>query len=366
MAFTLIAHAVDWQALNFVNEFVEAFNERVPVNESSIALDEVSIGDDIQKSSLWNGMQKAIEDQWDGSTPIYTSTPIGGDYRLYGSMRWLYPHSVADSLDALPDIPDWGDFCVTNTSMPDDGWRRATSWNPLVDDWTNLDDPMWSRAGNGHGRMQTGDIIGPWIFKDLQTALLGMKVRIIVSSFNGFASNFMHYQGQSNTWEDAADSYGLLRSGISPSESMPTFSTFDSTSGDSSKYYTYTRYSHQAGLYYISTQHGERFLYASELAEGCSTADTIKYYFKVTGPPVSTNAVFHDNGDPVVEDKYMALLSGNPESWSGVFGSGDIPATATSPGGSPSPEIYGKGYGLPTGSDRRRAILTLNNLTYDS
>jgi hypothetical protein len=46
------------------------------------------------------------------------------------------------------------------------GFRRATAWDPAVNDWTDYNDPMYS-----YGHAQQGDIFGPWIYVDLQNAL---------------------------------------------------------------------------------------------------------------------------------------------------------------------------------------------------
>jgi len=53
-----------------------------------------------------------------------------------------------------------------------DGYRRATDWPT---DWTNPADTAYS-----HGPMEAGDIIGPWVFDDLQNALAALRWTLTV------------------------------------------------------------------------------------------------------------------------------------------------------------------------------------------
>jgi hypothetical protein len=90
--------------------------------------------------------------------------------------------------------------------LPEDGFRRATAWN-------GVDDPTWS-----YGVMQAGDIIGPWIFEDLQAAFDALRWTHYVANrtfpqFSGPAESPLSHtesekvahfgSGSGTTWLDA-------------------------------------------------------------------------------------------------------------------------------------------------------------------
>ena len=63
----------------------------------------------------------------------------------------------------------------SDAGLPD-GLRRVASASPPAD-WTDYDDPAYS-----YGKAQAGDMIGPWLFKDLQTLLDALYVFKVADS----------------------------------------------------------------------------------------------------------------------------------------------------------------------------------------
>lgn len=86
--------------------------------------------------------------------------------------RAVNPDASFDNLSSTTDYPD--DYSVLGLSqLYEDagitsGFRRCTT-KPA--DWTNYND-----AAFAYGSVQDGDLIGPWIFKDLQDLLHAIRV----------------------------------------------------------------------------------------------------------------------------------------------------------------------------------------------
>ena len=143
MAWTTITNNIAWQAAAFLNEYVDAVSERDDVvGAPGVIPTTVSVGGDIQSAI---GIIKQLQ--------VYVTN--SGDL-------WLDP-SVSDYNDdaAMPTEMTLSELYIA--AEIDDGFRRATT---IPSDWEQYDDVAFS-----YGTIQTGDIIGPWIFADLQAAL---------------------------------------------------------------------------------------------------------------------------------------------------------------------------------------------------
>jgi hypothetical protein len=296
--FTTISHGLDWQAASFVNEFIEAFNERVANRDGDTGhlLTAVSSGSDIQLASFWRGIQNALISQWNsGSGYKY------GD--LVGSHRWMY---FSDGLPSSYDYQDepafmsFLDFCEACDEMPDLGFRRATSWDPAVDDWTDLNDNMFS-----YGTMQSPDIIGPWIFEDLQTVFKNMKLL---------------YQRNANIWFEGMrktagdfdyDQVEALFTSATPASTR----TLDCTSAFAGGTYTLTR---SEGEFSIWDEDRETPIPAEEIAR-CGKGKVKMYVMGYNPGPEP--AEFDDNGDGLQEEVYTQIIEFDLGSISDTVGS---------------------------------------------
>jgi hypothetical protein len=153
------------------NEIVLAYSERRQCVGDS-AIDPLGKGVNAQDTAFWRGMQTWVTQQ-------------AG--RTSGENRWLN-YEDEEQLDGLQPSGDWTDDLpymtlvdfktLTGLTGGDDtgagatvGWRRATSYDPAINDWTDYNDPMYE-----YGPIQAGDIRGPWIFEDLQKAFDALRL----------------------------------------------------------------------------------------------------------------------------------------------------------------------------------------------
>jgi hypothetical protein len=130
--FTPAADAT-WQTL--LDELTLAYSERrQSIGQAAYT---PADGRDVQAASYWTVIQ-----QWIETNCISFIDHINGPINEAGNgfRYWTF--------EAL----------LSNIGIAGDGFRRATAWDGSTE-------PAWS-----YGQMQAGDIIGPWIFSDLQAA----------------------------------------------------------------------------------------------------------------------------------------------------------------------------------------------------
>lgn len=158
----------DWASLDNLNDFIAALAERgTACGEEGAPF--VTEGDDVQGTYFWGELD-----------PFHTLTALQGRVVLFhdhfiqshdldGTPRGAgYYDGYAGSLPAWT----WENVCKAAGIWKDAthyGFRRVAGPD-LPADWTDVNDPAYS-----FGYMQAGDIIGPWIMRDLQ-ALLNLLV----------------------------------------------------------------------------------------------------------------------------------------------------------------------------------------------
>ena len=146
--FTTISNAgaTDLQSLSLLNELQLAYSERRQALGQSAAAP-LAAGADLQAASLWSTWQSWIESHV-GSWADYTAgTPSPGNYTGLTAIPWL----TLAQLRTLAGLPSGGFRRVQGASWPAD--------------WTSNTDPAYT-----FGTCQAGDIIGPWLWVDLQRA----------------------------------------------------------------------------------------------------------------------------------------------------------------------------------------------------
>lgn len=179
MAFTEIVHGLDWQDISFLNELVGAWQERWDAMGLSAAYKPAlfAAGDDIQTiGGAWN---------WYTCDTCFRHMQLWLDWCTEYDDLWVNHEETITGSSDIPvfDLESFRDVAGLHA----DGWRRATSWDPATDDWTDLEDAMWSRDGNGFGEMEAADIIGPWILDDLQKAFDALRWRLKLVNHGGSA-----------------------------------------------------------------------------------------------------------------------------------------------------------------------------------
>lgn len=147
-SYTSITNGVEWQASNVVNEFTITYNEHATaIGSNGIAT--ILAGDDIQGTNFWKPIQQFLSRNCT-SFLDWAAVDTGGTNADLPNMTFTWT-----GLQARAGV---------------DFMRRATQWDPDGGDvWTNYNDSMyWAVNGGGTGTIEAGDIIGPWVFEDLQ------------------------------------------------------------------------------------------------------------------------------------------------------------------------------------------------------
>ena len=175
-------------SVDVINEIIISLNERLSPSNTEDLIDEVVPGDVIQSYQFWNKLQDGV-------------------IALVHSGRWVsYENeSTSESVPVLIYTEATESTFWENCGLPY-GFRRATGVDQSVNNWTNYNDDCFA-----YGKMQSGDIIGPWVLVDLQKAISELKRFEIKRIEDGrFAYiSLMRYIGTgifdypSKTWDDA-------------------------------------------------------------------------------------------------------------------------------------------------------------------
>lgn len=194
--------ATDWSAIAFARQFREALNERIAFSDSGVSPDAFPygqatvpvVGSDLQWSGTnsegdavgsWALTQQRIEDL----APFYlvASHPL----KTLGSST---PRDYANYTAFL--VGEMANFYTIESmfleaGLTADGWRRTT---------VHPSDPAF--VDFEYGQMQPGDIIGPWIFNDLQATLGVLRIKLYPATMSG-----SEFEGESEQLDDYDDAY---------------------------------------------------------------------------------------------------------------------------------------------------------------
>ena len=136
---TTVWEAADWALLTNIQDFIKAYNER-RVAVGAAAVDVPAAGEDVQLATFWSTVQDWLEAN--ASSFVQSHGTDGNPY-------------AANYYDGLATIDMWAWADVLVSADIATGWRRQTTLG------------SWDTPGT----MQAGDIIGPWIFEDLQAVM---------------------------------------------------------------------------------------------------------------------------------------------------------------------------------------------------
>ncbi len=160
-AFTTISDGMDWSHIDVYNELALAYTERKSAsNAAGSALRSAEAGDDatdIAPGSGAGGLKVSwayLQSQLQAIAPYFVNHTING-----GSFQ-------DEATIPLFTVALWR----AEAGIHEDGYRRATAWDPDNDDWTDINDGMFE-----YGPAEEGDIVGPWILDDLQKGLSALK-----------------------------------------------------------------------------------------------------------------------------------------------------------------------------------------------
>jgi len=158
--FTAVGSGTGYDPLHIdtVNELITAFNEHMDISSRShlkialrVAGDDAHKRDSADTDSPFYAMQVWMENAFN-SWADWTQTDTGDRTGNFNNQA---------------SIPNFASLAAFRTAagLPN-GFRRATSWDLSTDDWTDYNDGMFS-----YGHIQVGDILGPWIYEDLQAIM---------------------------------------------------------------------------------------------------------------------------------------------------------------------------------------------------
>ena len=163
--------ALDIAAFSIANAFRRAQSERSQAIGTGV-VEDAPIGTDVQLYGFWRSLQNFIYANVtaEPSTPTRFACRKDPDNAFAPFTSPAY-YSGREEIPTWPDYT-WGQFCESascgTVASEKFGFRRATQWDPDVNDWTDFNDPMYTEAGGGgFGLADVGDILGPWIPVDL-------------------------------------------------------------------------------------------------------------------------------------------------------------------------------------------------------
>ncbi len=170
------------------------------------------------------------------------------------------------------------------------GFRRATTWPT---DWTDYNDPAYS-----YGRIEEGDIIGPWLFNDAYNGLNLLRWGWIPSS----GTNYSLYGAWSGDGETNTKESGLQQGAVwatAKSNAETAFGASGSARSDDNDTGAQASCATFVGGYYanISRMWGYLTLNTAGSSLSGNFAKDIDYY---TEP--RKYSVWHSHGDGLVED----------------------------------------------------------------
>lgn len=160
MGWTAITSATSWQSLPVAQQLATAYNKRVAALTSSEAS---AAGVSTITPAMTMTVFEFIQTLQDGIRAIYPyfSDPSAS---LAGNSGWPV---------VFPSLNDWQTACgLTESGI----WRRIAEGGSAPDPWDSYPAEGWL-----YGDITTKDLAGPWLFKDLQTALSSLTRRLCPS-----------------------------------------------------------------------------------------------------------------------------------------------------------------------------------------
>lgn len=198
------AAGTDWAAVGFINQFVEAINERRLATRQAASLQPYQVGDDVQEWRVANRLQgfaisvaiKFIHPDSFGSLPA-DPLPSSSRFRTYEQVfedaglagqsdftrRQPYEISGSDeiTLDAFGatavagDVARWSGDGATHATLG--GTPASVTYIPGVlyaydgADWLPAPGELEPSVATAYGPVRNGDYLGPWIWNELQAVL---------------------------------------------------------------------------------------------------------------------------------------------------------------------------------------------------
>lgn len=149
MAWTSITSDTSWQDLSVANEIATAYNKRAAVvgeDKLETRLGVTSIGTGVSVYSFVRSCQTGIQAL---------------------ALKFADPDATLTGLSASP-----AKYASVSAMMTDAGLTKSGYWRRIADDGSNPNPwTSYSATGWSYGLITSKDLAGPWLFKDIQTAL---------------------------------------------------------------------------------------------------------------------------------------------------------------------------------------------------
>ena len=253
MAFTVPTNP-DWASAAFLNEIVAGIRERQGACGQGL-LPLVSAGDDVQSAGFIYSLQFSIATLWNngGDRYINKDAGSGGDFSDIGG------------------LPYWSDVTLFPAAIVGGGtnWRRYT---------VHPDDGGTA----AYGPCVAGDIIGPWLFEDMQAVLKKLL-----------------WVGMVGTWGDNGGRYGTGQNVTYPLTQIDAQAAYDSMLGYGGAPSAWTEaYGHISLVYCVITRGAGL---ANSPAHTLAEAVDCDIYFDAQAPMIGlmTGYLFDANLDGV-------------------------------------------------------------------
>lgn len=342
----------DWSATANYKQFWEAFYERrllvsgVPAGPVPADGADCQYGGTVPPVSSTDRFSLGVVQAW-----VISQVDTG----LGLTIPWIQTHTAAgDPIDynggTLASVERWDaeSFFKSMGCWKDSthwGFRRATV---MPADWTDASDPAWQwdcQYAPGYtpkfGLMQPGDIMGPWVFQDLQNAL--NRLKWLWGEFTWDAqgeNNELNGFGDDAGWNwDSAKAAAEAAAGVSNNDMLPNRYTRgyeEPMSGDLEASIT-SRYS------YPLLAGGDYNYPLPCIVECCIVGGESE----TANPPF----VFDDNGDNIYNG-FVSIAASVPvaaetalDVYGDAFGSTDIPNWCADPNGTGTQESS-QGWGI--------------------
>lgn len=170
MVWTAITTDTSWQELAIASEIAQAYNLRAAAARSVTKLStplDVNPDEDMTVRAFVFAVQNGIEQM---SASIWADP----EEELEGQDHVIEAYGVAQY--EIEEVSYDEYLLLTSAGLTEYGhWRRVLEGESAPDPWTDYNATGWE-----YGKIGDKDLAGPWLFKDLQTALARMTRLVTV------------------------------------------------------------------------------------------------------------------------------------------------------------------------------------------
>ena len=181
MAWTNITDALSWQDLAVAQEIATQYNKRAYVAGASTLEARLGVSAITSAVTVYAFVRAAQE----GIEALYGSFADSGA-TLAGQSAQLSTFATLQAFFNAAGLTGSG------------GWRRIANDGSNPVPWTN-----YGAAGWAYGKITDKDLAGPWLYKDLQVALTGLRRYVHTGMYPYSSTTYSKYDSASKSATDA-------------------------------------------------------------------------------------------------------------------------------------------------------------------